>query len=715
MATSLFSQHWHRVARLRPQLRPQVQLRRQSQRGSEWFVLVDPSTDELRRLNRGAYEFVGRCDGQHTVDEIWQSMLQSDPEQAMTQEEALRLMIQLHARRLLQFDTAVDVEVMFVQQGRERRQRRQRRANPLAFQLSLGNPERLLARMHGVGRAMFSFGGLAAWALLVAWGVLAAALQWPELQAHGHELLSSTRWMLLAWLLYPLIKLVHETSHGLAVQRWGGAVREAGVSLLVLMPVPYVNASAADAFRHRYQRALVSAAGVMAELALAALAMLAWQWLQPSLARDMALLVMVTGLLSTLLVNGNPLLRFDGYYLLCDALDLRNLASRSARWWAEFAARRLLGAAPESPLEPLPGERPWLVAYAPLSLVYRVVLSLGILLWLGGYSALLGTVIGIYLAVTLIAWPLWRLLRATWRTIRNQPRRLQPAGRAAAVLALVAWLLFAVPLPFGTVAQGVVWLPEHSQIRAGADGFVAKVAVADGQSVAPGDVLLRLQDARLDFEMARLVADQAELETRMFRAIAEAPQDAPGLRAQLLYVEAEITRVAARQALLEVRAQVAGQVVMPGAAEHLGRFYHQGDLLGHVATGEPVLVRVALPQGEAALVRDRRGPIGVRLAEDGLRAHAARLQRDLEAAVARLPSAALGDTGGGGIVTSAADTEGLTPLQPVVLMDLEVPDVRSPWVGSRVAVRFDHGSLPLAGQLARGLRQLVLQRFDAMG
>lgn len=185
--------------------------------------------------------------------------------------------------------------------------------------------------------------------------------------------------MLLAWLLYPLIKLVHETSHGLAVQRWGGAVREAGASLLVLMPVPYVNASAANAFRHRYQRALVSAAGVMSELALAALAMLAWQWLQPSLARDVALLVMVTGLMSTLLVNGNPLLRFDGYYLLCDALDLRNLASRSARWWAEFAARRLLGAASEAPLEPLPGERPWLVAYAPLSLAYRVVLSVGIL------------------------------------------------------------------------------------------------------------------------------------------------------------------------------------------------------------------------------------------------------------------------------------------------------------------------------------------------
>lgn len=715
MATTLFSTRWHRVARLRPQLRPQVQLRRQTQRGTEWYLLVDASTEELRRLNRSAYEFVGRCDGQHTVDQIWQALLQLHPEQVMTQDEALRLMVQLHARRLLQFDTAVDVEVMFAQQRRERRQRRVRRANPLAFQVPLGNPERFLVRMHGLGRALFSVPGLVVWAMLVAWGVLAASVQLPPLMAHGQELLSSTRWMLMAWLLYPLIKLVHETSHGLAVQRWGGAVREAGVNLLVLTPVPYVNASSADAFRHRYQRAVVSAAGVMSELALAALAMLAWQWLQPSLVRDVCLLVMVTGLLSTLLVNGNPLLRFDGYYLLCDALDLRNLASRSSRWWSEFASRRVLGVAPETPLEPLPGERGWLIAYAPLSLVYRVLLSFGIVLWLGGYSALLGAAIGLYLVATMLLWPGWKLLRGVWRTVRHQPRRLWPAGRAAAALVLIAALLFFVPLPFGTVAQGVVWLPEHSQIRAGTDGFVVDLPVADGQRVAQGEVLVRLRDERLDFELAGLVADQAELETRMFRAIAEAPQEAPQLRERLLYVEAEIERVADQQAQLDIRAQVAGTVVMPRAAEQLGRFHAKGELLGHVATQEALVVRVALPQGDAHLVRERSGPIGVRLPGDSLMAHPARLLRDTLAAVSRLPSAALGDAGGGDIVTNAGEPDGLTALQPVVLMDLEVPDIRSPWVGARVAVRFDHGHLPLAGQIARQVRQLVLQRFDALG
>jgi putative peptide zinc metalloprotease protein len=554
------------------------------------------------------------------------------------------------------------------------------------------------------------------WLLLVGAGVATALVHLPQLVAHADSLMSTPRWMFLAWLLYPVIKLVHEAAHGLAVHRWGGRVREFGVLLLAMVPVPFVNASAADGFRFRHQRALVSAAGIMAELAMAAAAMLLWTVLQSSLLRDLALLVAITGLLSTLLVNGNPLMRFDGYFLLCDLLDLRNLAPRSARWWADAAKRRVLGVAPSAPLEALPGERGWLVAYAPLALVYRLVLSFAIVLWLGSWSALLGSLLGLYLAVTLVAWPLWRLVRGTGRAISAQPRRLAPTGRALAA-GVGVLLLFALPLPFGTVAQGVVWVPERTQIRAGTDGFIEAVLVADGQPVAAGEVLVRLRDDRLDLEWARLEADRAGLETQMYQAIVGKPDDVPALRERLQYVEAGLQRVAEQRAGLEVRAQVAGRVVLQRPEEQAGRFFRKGDLLGYVGTDDPMVVRVALPQDQAQLVRERSGPIAVRLAQDSAlqQAYPARLQRDMEAAVARLPSSALGDRGGGDLVTRADDPEGLTPREPVVLMDLDVPAVRSPWIGARVAVRFDHGTMDLATQVVRRIRQLVLDRFDVQG
>lgn len=716
MTTSLFSTRWHRVAHLQPLLRPHVQLRPQSQRGTGWYLLIDPTTDDVRRLNRLAYEFVGRFDGVNTVDGIWQALLREHPEEAMSQDEVLRLLIQLHERHLIQFDARVDVEALFALRRQERRQRRKRRVNPLAFQMVLGNPERLLDRLAPLGHWMYSLPGMAVWLLLVVSGLLVALLHLPALVAHSSELLSSSRWMLMAWVLYPFIKLVHEMAHGLAVHRWGGRVREAGFFLLVLVPVPFVNASAADSFRFRYQRAVVSAAGIMTELALAAAAVLVWQWLQPSLLRDLALLAIVTGLLSTLLVNANPLMRFDGYFLLCDLLDLRNLAQRSNRWWVDFAQRRVLGVEPRLPLDVLPGERAWLVAYAPLALIYRFVLSVAILFWLGGQSVLLAVLLGLYLAWVLLMGPLWRLLRGTTRSVAAQPKKLAPALRAMVAGGLVLFGLFVLPVPFGTVAQGVVWMPERAHLRAGTDGFVDQVLVSDGQRVNAGDPLMLLRNERLDAEARRLEADHAELETQLFHAMANNPLEVPKYREQSLYLQAALQRLAQQQEALTVRAQVAGEVIWPRALEAEGQFHKQGDLLGYVRTDDPLLVRVALPQDQAQLVRERGGAIGVRLAQDGYSdEHAAKLQRDLEAAITQLPSRALGDQGGGDLVTVADDPQGVTVREPVVLMDLELPQLRGIWVGSRVAVRFDHGRLDLMSQLVRRLRQLVLQRFDVLG
>lgn len=717
MSGTLFSARWHQISNLRPQLRPQVQLRRQQQRGEVWYLLQDMATVETRRINRSAWSFIGRLDGRRSLDEVWQDLLREAPDDVPTQDEVLTLMVQLADRRLVQFDASGDIESMFQRRREQNRQRRMARVNPLAFRLPLGNPTRILAALDGVGRRLFSPVGAMLWlALLLAAG-LTAFEQSSRLAAHARELMSSARWPLLAFALYPCIKLLHELAHGLAIQRWGGKVRETGVILLCLLPVPYVNASAAEAFRARWQRALVSAAGILAELALAAVALLIWVWLQPGMVRDAALVTILTGALSTLLVNGNPLMRYDGYYVLCDLFDLRNLAPRSTRWWGGLAARRLLGAPSQrggDPVEPMPGERAWLIGYAPLAWLYRLVLSLAIVLWAGAWSLWFGLALGLWILCAVLVLPLAKLVRMTWHLIEGSPRPSLMGLRALATV-LVVGLVFTVPLPFSTLAQGVVWLPEQARIRAGTDGFITEIAVSNGQLVRAGDLLLRLEDSELTFERTRLEADQVDTETRLYRAMLTEPQDVPGLREELAYVEAELHRVGERQQALAIRAGVDGIVVLPDAQDLPGQFRARGDLLGHIETDAALLVRVALPQDDAALIRERSGPIEVRLAQAVADAHPARLQRDLPAAVDQLPSPALGDLAGGRIITDPADPDGLKTRQPVVMVDLQADDVRSPWVGSLVAVRFDHGFLSLSGQLLRQVRQLVLERFDALG
>jgi putative peptide zinc metalloprotease protein len=719
MQEALFSPRWYRVATLRPQLRAQVELRRQDQRGVSWFLLLDESADDVRRLNRLAYEFVGRCDGTLTVQQIWEALLATRPDEAMTQDEIVRLLMALHERGLVEFDLAADVETVFRARAVKRRRQRLQGVNPLAFRLAMVDPSPLLARLQPLAPWIFSSGMFALWLVAILCAGTTAAMQASELSAHATRLLASPGYLFTTWLMYPVIKAVHETAHALAVQRWGATVRQAGLTLLMLTPVPFVNASAADGFRHRHQRALVSAAGIMAELAIAAFALSVWLTVQPGLVQDVAMLAMLIGAVSTVLVNGNPLMRFDGYYLFCDLLDLRNLALRSQQWWGQFLARRLLGSTPAARLEPLPGERAWLIAYAPLATAYRLGLALAIGLWVGSHSALLGVAVGVFIAYGALLKPLRAAVRAVLGT-----GSARGVWRGALAAAGVVATLTLIPVPFSTMAQGVVWLPERAQIRAATDGFITRFAARDGQFVHAGELIATLQDERLRAVAATLEADAADLEITMFEAQSVEPDKVPALREKLAYSRAEAARNDEKIAQLTVRAQADGVLVIPHQADQLGGFRKKGELIGHLIGGDPLTVRVALPQEQADLVRARAGvshvaPVGVRLAEEPARLHAGSVKRDLDGAVSRLPSAALGEPGGGDIAVDPTEKDGMTTRMPVVLMDVEVAGAKPGDIGERIGaralVRFDHGLLPLAQQALRHVRQLLLQHFNPAG
>ena len=717
MDQPLFSNRWYRVQHLRPSLRSHVEFKRQIQRGEPWYLLYEPGSERMQRLNGMAYQFVGRCDGRLTVQQIWAELLAARPEESMTQDEVVQLLIQLHERGLLQTDVTPDVESIFhAQKTRQGRARRQG-VNPLAFRLPLGDPSWLLDRFRRVTPLLFSQGALLVWLIVVGVALLAAALHWGELASDASKVLSSPRYVFMTWLMYPFIKAAHELAHGLAIRRWGGTVRQAGVTLFLLSPVPFVNASSADGFRHHYQRAIVSAAGIMAELLFAALAMGVWLAVQPGLVRDLAFIVMLIGGASTLLTNGNPLLRFDGYFFFCDVFDLRNLATRSGRWWELLLSAKLLGRRPQHAFVPLPGELPWLIAYAPLSWLYRLGLSIGIAMLVGRISTLLGVVVGVVMLASVVIDP----LRALWNSLRDGNTGLDGGGhpflRGIALLGVLVAALVLVPVPFGTRAEGIVWLPDGAQIRAEADGFISRFAAADGQRVKAGDLLVVMGDELLDAARAHAASKAVELDVQLFDAVTNAPLRAPALREQLAVAQAEVARIDEKIAHLQLRAGADGIVVMPHQAELVGSFHTRGDSIGHLLTDQPMVVRVALPQQDAALVRSQLKQIHVRLAEDGHVDRTARLQQDMPNAVNRLPSAALGDRSGGRIAIEGDDKDGLKTRMPVVLMDVAIDTpahvtAAADRLGGRAQVRFDHGTLPLAGQALRALQQLVLQHFN---
>ena len=361
------------------------------------------------------------------------------------------------------------------------------------MRLALGDPAQWIARLDGLGRLLYQPACFWLWLFAVIAALLVAGANWSMLVAHGRDLVVSPRMLMISWVLYPLIKGVHELAHGLAVRRYGGEVHEFGLGLFMLVPAPYVDASAATRFPSRTERALVGAAGVMAEVGLSAVALVIWLITQPGLIHDIAFAVMFIGCVSTLLFNGNPLLRYDGYYVLCDALDLPNLATRSSHYWAWLTRRLLLRMAGEGPIVSS-GETGWLLAYAPLSMAYRLTLWVALVVFLGSYWVILGALSLLYMILMLFARPLYTWIRMSHALAREPAARVR-LSVALAVSAVIAGLvLFVVPVPLATVAPAVAWLPENAQVRPEVEGFIRELPARDGQRVKPGELIAVLEN-----------------------------------------------------------------------------------------------------------------------------------------------------------------------------------------------------------------------------
>jgi putative peptide zinc metalloprotease protein len=728
--TSLFSPRWHRVAALRPRLVPQLVPRRQRVRGQTWIVLQDPASGRGLRLNAAAYAIAARLDGTRTVQATWEAALDraADPP---TQDEVLALLAQLREAGFVQLDRAADFDLL-LPHFEPIDTARHAQGSPLAWRLPLFDPTRWLARLRPLQRLVFTRTALGLWLAAVASLVVLALLNAPLLAAHARSALASPHQAVLALVLMVPVKALHELAHGLAVRRRGGAVRSAGITLMMGMPLPWVDASAAAGFARRHDRILVGAAGMMSELALAAIALPAWLWLHARgdgwLADALFATLAITGV-STLLFNANPLQRFDGYFLLVDAFELPNLASRSRQWWLALLRRRLLQAAAgqEEVLPVARGETPWLAAYAPLAWLYSLVLSTAATFWLAGLWLPLGLAGGALLAAQALRAPvaLARDLRRAALAQRSGARRWR---RSMAWSALAAAAVLFAPWPQRTIVQGVVWPADAAQLRAGEDGFVESVAVADGEVVAAGDVVLRLANPALAAQVERQAARVASLEATAVDAQLADDAPAPGVgagdaRAELAAAQSELDRLQERVAGLVVRAQVAGRVALGPVADLPGRFFHRGALVGQVQTSAPPTVRLAWRQADLddlgpAAAAARRATVQL-ASSPGVRWPAV-VARDGAGAVGRLPSAALSDHHGGPVATDPKDADDLRPLEPVVLVDVRLAPEAGPGhdappatrIGERAWVRLDDGFAPLAWQWLRTAQRAIAHRLE---
>lgn len=338
-----YSDSWHRVAGVRASLRSSVRAHRQSFRGQQWVVLRDSLSSDFFRVTADAYAFLSRLAAHRTIDEVWVELIETEPELALTQEEVVQLLGQLHLSNLLQFDRGAAAASLF-ERYRERRGREIKALimGFLAIKVPLIDPDRALDRAMPLIRLIFGPVGALGYLVLLVMGIKALVDESHRLFDQSAGLLAPGNLGLL-YVGLVLAKLVHEFGHAAACKRYGGEVHKMGVMLLMFAPLPYMDATASWGFRSRLHRLLVGASGVLAEFAVAAVAALIWAHSAPGVINALAYNVIFVASVSTLLFNLNPLMRFDGYHMLVDWLDTPNLFQRSRDQLKYLGQRFLLG------------------------------------------------------------------------------------------------------------------------------------------------------------------------------------------------------------------------------------------------------------------------------------------------------------------------------------------------------------------------------------
>jgi len=705
---SSFSPFWHRVRTMKPRLRAHVQVVRQRYRGKRWYVVQDPTSNTYFRLSPVAQEFVGLLDGRRTIEEVWQLGLTRHGDNALTQNDVIGVLGQLHSGNLIQADMPPETEQL-LSRGRERLKKKaiSQAVGLMYFRVPVMNPDRFLAAAEPFFRPFISRAGFVLWALLAVGALAALAPHWEALFNGFDSAIAPANWL---WLgaTYVALKLWHEFGHGVVCKRFGGQVPVLGVMLLVLMPSPYVDATSAWAFPDKWRRIAVGAGGMMFELFAAALAAIGWIMTRGDggLFHQLCYNVMLTSGVSTVLFNANPLMKFDGYYMLSDWLEIPNLMPRSVNLLKFLFQKHVYRVENANSPTTDPGEAAILLVYGVLALAYRILIFFSVTLYVMGKMFAIGLFLAAWTAAMWFILPVAQFLR--WHAA--SPQLAHRRGRAALTslalvgltLALVGW----VPMPDRRRANGVVEAAQRSGVFAPYQGFITHAPARGGQRVRAGEPLVVLENpellSRLDLARAQL-AESVVLEQR---AASQSPAAAQAMAEQVKTFREQIAYLESKRDALTIRAPHDGVVVLPDGAERIGAFVHEGDHLCEVIDDSDLRVAAVLTQAEGdwAPMDPSAYRVEMRRVSDIDRVIEMKAVRVPAAARKDLPHAALGDQGGGTIATQRTQDGSTLAQRSVYRLHLAAlpaegggaPEIGVP--GERVRLRFTLPSRPWLAQ-----------------
>ncbi len=712
----IFSDAWHRVAAVRVALRTSVRAHRQLFHGEHWVVLRDSLSNDWYRVSANAYAFLSRLSLGQTVDEVWASMMESDPDQALTQEEVVHLLGQLNLSNLLHYDRSTSAASLF-ERYRQRRKKEtmSKWMSFLSLKIPLFDPDRWLDRWRKPIGWLLSPWGAGLYLVLLIAATLALVNNVDSLFKQSEGILAPGN-LILLYAGFLIAKLVHEFGHAATCKHFGGEVHSVGVMLLIFAPVPFVDATATWGFRNRRHRMLVGFAGVMFELSVAAVAALVWAHTAPGPVNALAYNIIFASSVSTALFNLNPLMRFDGYHMLVDFINVPNLYQRSRDQLRYLAERFLLALPSAQPAARSRLEVLLLPLYGIVSIAYWVILMSTLVFMVAQQYLDLGVALAWIMAFTAVIVPLFKVLRFLLTSPRLGLHRQRAISISGGLTLLILTVLGAVPMPERVRVPGMVEASNYRQLYSDIPGNVAQLLAEPGARVKAGQALLRMDNPQLTAELQSTRMQLEQVNAQVLRAMAVSLSELQPLQQQLQALEQTLAELQRQERALLVVAPIDGIWAAADGDVAKGRWVARGGSLGTVvdANGEWRFVAV-LPQVSTFLFEGDLKGAEIRIAGQEGDNLVARDARVLPHEQGVLPSRALGMAGGGDIAVQPNDPQGVAAAEPFfrVLAQLPVATDEGPALmhGRLGVMRLDLGRRPLLSQGERALRQFFQRKF----
>jgi putative peptide zinc metalloprotease protein len=719
-----FSESWYRVKNLKAKLRASAQISRQYYRGDRWYVVRDPAGNQYHRLSDPAYRFVGLLDGKRTVGEAWDLAGGSLADDAPTQPEVIQILSHLYSANLIDADVTPDAAVLLRRHKKQQQRKMQGRLMNILFpRIPLWDPDRFLRTWMPVVGPMISKIGAILWLAVMVFAIARLAPEWGAITEAAKDSVRPHNWMWL-WAVFVLIKLIHELGHAFACRRFGGECHEMGIMFLVFIPTPYVDASSAWSFPNKWHRIFVGAGGMIVELFVAAVIALIWLEMdKTTLAAQLMFNAMLVASVSTVVFNANPLLRYDGYYILSDWLEIPNLRQKSSEYTLGLIKRHVFRVKQMQPLPPV-GQRVWLFFYSITASVYRVFVGFMIMLLVYFQIPVLGVLMAIGGLITWLMVPVYKTTKYLLLEPELHRKRPRAIAFTVAVVTAVVILVGLVRFPVNIDETGVIEPANKVVLRGQTSGFVTRIGrhpdgrpLKDGDFVKKGQVLWFAENKTLDTQVESYKA-QIEATLIQLRGAQENDPLAQRVLAEKLAVwRNRLGESEARRRELTVVAPIDGQLVAPHLHEMAGRYLAEGQEAAVVADMSEVEVVTLVEQRDSEqVIRHVQGggnfKTEVRPAGRIYQILNGTGIEDRGPASIYVAHPALTELGGEEIPLDRSDPSGRKMAVPqfelrVKLSQNDMEHIQTP--GQKAYVRFKLGSEPLIEQWGRRFWQLIQQ------